>query len=342
MTVGFYGGKFLPLHLGHVYAIIQASTMVDELYVVLSHSENRDKELCKNTNIDYIESRVRFRWLHQLVKDMEHVKVLAVEDSNGDKDYNWHEGAFEIKRKIGKPIDYVFSSERAYEGIFANLYPHSTHIIIDGKREMVPISATKIRENGVFQYWDFLPDVVKPHFVKKVVVLGTESCGKSTLTRNLAKIFNTTFVEEYGRTFCEKVGGCEGIMLEEDYPLIAYHHKVKEAEAIEKANKIVFIDTEAVVTQFYSELYNGSFHPILDEMAKNQNYDLMLYLEPDVKWVNDGLRVHGKQEIREENNQRLKMLLQKNKLPFIPLSGTYHEKLAQAVKEVRAILRYRK
>jgi len=94
MTVGFYGGKFLPLHLGHVYAIIQASTMVDELYVVLSHSENRDKELCKNTNIDYIESRVRFRWLHQLVKDMEHVKVLAVEDSNGDKDYNWHEGAF--------------------------------------------------------------------------------------------------------------------------------------------------------------------------------------------------------------------------------------------------------
>ncbi|MEK3854974.1 adenylyltransferase/cytidyltransferase family protein [Cytobacillus sp. FSL H8-0458] len=41
MTVGFIGGKFLPLHLGHVYAIVQATSIVDELYVVLSHSELR-------------------------------------------------------------------------------------------------------------------------------------------------------------------------------------------------------------------------------------------------------------------------------------------------------------
>lgn len=44
-----------------------------------------------------------------------------------------------------------------------------------------------------------------------------ESCGKSTLTKNLAKIYNITFVEEYGRTVCEDLGGCDGIITDDDY-----------------------------------------------------------------------------------------------------------------------------
>jgi HTH-type transcriptional regulator, transcriptional repressor of NAD biosynthesis genes len=338
MTVGFIGGKFLPLHLGHVFAIIQASTIVDELYLVLSHSEKRDKELCDNTKMKYVESRVRLRWLHQLVKDMEHVKVIDVEDSYSNEDYDWEEGAIEIKKKIGKPIDYVFSSEHEYKPIFKKLYPESTHFLIDEGRNTVPISATQIREEGVFKHWSFLPDEVKHHFVKRVVILGTESCGKSTLTRNLAKIYNTSFVEEYGRTHCERIGGCDGIMFEEDYPLIAYTHKVNEYEAMKKANKVVFIDTEASVTQFYSELYNHHHQPVLDEVANLQNYDLCLYLEPDVRWVDDGLRIHGEQSVRVTNNSRLKQLLTKNNIDFIPLTGDYHEKLKQSIEYIQKLL----
>jgi HTH-type transcriptional regulator, transcriptional repressor of NAD biosynthesis genes len=338
MTVGFLGGKFLPLHLGHVYAIVQASTIVDELYIVLSHSEKRDRELCNHKKMKYIESRVRLRWLHQIVKDMDYVKVIEVEDRYSNEDYDWQEGAVEIKQKIGKPIDYVFSSEYEYEAIFTKLYPESTHYLIDEKRNTVPISATQIREEGVFRHWNFLPDVVKPHFVKKVVILGTESCGKSTLTRNLAKIYNTSFVEEYGRTHCETIGGCDGMMLEEDYPLIAYTHKVKEYEAITHANKVVFIDTEATVTQFYSELYNLQSQTVLDDMASLQNYDLCLYLEPDVKWVDDGLRIHEEQNTRLINNTRLKQLLTKNTIAFIPLTGDYHEKLRQSIEWIQRIL----
>ncbi|MDR7077359.1 cytidyltransferase-like protein [Neobacillus niacini] len=93
MTVGFIGGKFLPRHLGHVYAIVHASSIVDELYVVLSHSETRDSELCLNTKMNYIPAKIRMRWLSQLTKDMPHLRVISIEDNQDNDNYNWAEGA---------------------------------------------------------------------------------------------------------------------------------------------------------------------------------------------------------------------------------------------------------
>jgi HTH-type transcriptional regulator, transcriptional repressor of NAD biosynthesis genes len=338
MSVGFFGGKFLPLHLGHVYAIVQASSIVDELYVVLSHSEKRDIELCRDTKMEYIPAQIRLRWLSKLTKDMPHVKVVSIEDCQGNDDYDWKEGAQFIKKAIGKPIDYVFSSETEYNEIFKELYPAAKHFLIDPIRTHVNISATAIRKEGVFRHWEFIPDMVKPYFVKKVVVVGTESCGKSTLTKNLAKIYNTTYVEEYGRIVCEELGGCDGIISKEDYHKIAYGHKLEEIKAIEKANKLVFIDTEAIVTQFYSNLYNNEQQTVLDEIAKLQDYDLWLYLEPDVKWVNDGLRVHGEDEVRVKNNQHLKTLLKSHNIDYEILNGYYVDRLNGAIKMIDELL----
>ncbi|MCM3569272.1 multifunctional transcriptional regulator/nicotinamide-nucleotide adenylyltransferase/ribosylnicotinamide kinase NadR [Neobacillus mesonae] len=339
MTVGFIGGKFLPLHLGHVYAIIHASSMVDELYVVLSHSEKRGKELCKNSKMHYIPAQIRLRWISKLTNDMPHVKVISIEDEDDNENYNWAEGARLIKKEIAKPIDYVFSSEYEYESIFRELYPESKHVLIDPNRNHVNISATKIRKQGVFQNWQYIPDVVRPYFVKKIVIVGTESCGKSTLTKNLAKIYNTTWVEEYGRTVCDELGGCDGIILPEDYLQIAYGHKMKELEAIENANKLVFIDTEAIVTQFYSNLYNHVNQTVLDEIAKRQDYDLWLFLEPDVQWVDDGLRVHGDHAVRMMNNQHLKELLNKQKMNYKILNGDYENRFKGALGYIDELLK---
>jgi HTH-type transcriptional regulator, transcriptional repressor of NAD biosynthesis genes len=339
MSVGFIGGKFLPLHLGHVYAIVYASSAVDELYVVLSHSEIRDKELCQGTEMEYISPQIRLRWLSQLTKDMPNVRVIAIEDDQDNDHYDWEEGALLIKRAIGKPITTVFSSERGYNDIFKELYPDSQHVLIDPNRSHVNISATAIRTEGVFQHWAFIPDFVKPYFIKKIVLVGTESCGKSTLTRNLAKIYNTPYVDEYGRLVCEEIGGCEGIIQKEDYLEIAYGHKMEEIKAIEKANKLVFIDTEAIVTQFYSNLYNNEHQTVLDEIASLQDYDLWLYLEPDVEWVNDGLRAHGEEEVRDKNNQDLKRLLNMHQIEYMVLSGDYEARLNGAIEEIEELLK---
>ncbi|MEH7009572.1 multifunctional transcriptional regulator/nicotinamide-nucleotide adenylyltransferase/ribosylnicotinamide kinase NadR [Neobacillus niacini] len=338
MKVGFIGGKFLPLHLGHVYAIVHASSIVEELYVVLSHSKIRDRELCQNTKMNYIPAQIRLRWLSQLTKDLPHVKVIAIEDDQDNDNYDWAEGAQLIKKEIGKTIDYVFSSELEYNEIFKELYPKAKHKLIDPMRTHVNISATTIRSEGVFKHWEFIPEIVRPYFIKKIVVVGTESCGKSTLTKNLAKIYNTTYVEEYGRTVCEELGGCDGIMVKEDYQRIAYGHKMEEIKAIEKANKLVFMDTEAIVTQFYSNLYNDEHQPVLDEIAKLQDYDLWLFLEPDVKWVDDGLRVHGKEMVRDQNNQHLKILLNEHNINYKILNGDYEYRLKGAIELIEKLL----
>ncbi len=336
--IGFYGGKFLPLHQGHVYALIQASTMVEELYVVLSHSEKRDREICARTDFPYVPAAVRLRWLHQLTKDMPYVHVVSIEDDAGDEDYDWREGAALIKEAIGKPIDVVFSSEREYTDIFGECYPGAEHIILDEKRVAAPISATMIRTDGVYHHWDMIPSVAKPYYVKKVVVVGTESCGKSTLVRNLASVFNTNYVAEYGRTRCEEIGGYDGVLLDEDYPMIAYEQQRQVEKASAFSHRVLFVDTEATVTQFYSELYNGKHQDVLDSIAKAQEYDLYLLLEPDVEWVDDGWRMHGEEDVRRQNHERLQELLEENGIPFTTLSGSYREKWEEALRLVNGML----
>ena len=79
-TVGFIGGKFLPLHLGHIYVILEASNRVDELYVILSSSKNRDREICERDNIKYMPSDVRMSWLGEALNDLGNIKIIHIED----------------------------------------------------------------------------------------------------------------------------------------------------------------------------------------------------------------------------------------------------------------------
>lgn len=337
--VGFYGGKFLPIHMGHVYSMIRASTMVDELHVIVSYDETYEKMLCeKGGKIPHIPYTVRLRWWHQITKDVPHVHVHAVEEIQTGELSDWARGAEGIKRAVGKPIDTVFSSEEAYGEIFEKLYPGAKHVVLDAARSTYPISATMLRTEGVMKHWNMLPEIVKPYFAKQVVIVGTESCGKSTLVRNLANLYNTTYVEEFGRTYYERLGNCEEVTLPSDYPEIAFEHKYNEKKQLEKANKILFIDTEAIVTQYYSEIYLGESQPVLDEVAQLQKYDLWLFLEPDVRWVDDGTRTFGDQGVREENNKLLKRMLKENGIEYKSIKGNYQERLDKAMYHVNKLL----
>jgi HTH-type transcriptional repressor of NAD biosynthesis genes len=337
--VGFYGGKFLPLHQGHVYMITRAACMVDELYVVLSYSKIRDAKLVEKGNIKKLPFELRLRWLSQMTKDMENVKVLAVEDlADSDESYDWVQGAREIKKAIGKPIDVVFGSEESYRPIFNQLYPNAQYEVIDPERKMFPISATQIRTDGPFKHWEYIPNAAKSYFVKTVAIVGTESCGKSTLTRYLAAVFNTTYTEEYGRIVTDELGGCENIMTAEDYYRIQYGHKMKEEEAKRKANKVTFIDSEAIVTQYYAKLYNKEQYPLIEEIVNTQYYDLWLFLEPDVPWVDDGTRTFGEEQVRQENNRLLKEMLDKRNIRYEIIDGGYEERFCKAYDLVNEML----
>lgn len=337
--VGVFGGKFLPLHAGHVYAITKAACQVKELYIILTYSKNKDERLCREGVLPVIPHSVRLQWLRTLTKDMENVRVLAVEGfEESDKEYDWIAGGYDIRAAIGKEIDCIFSSEAEYGPIFDYLYPEAEHILIDEKRVQYPISGTKIREEGVYKHWDMIPEVVKPFFVKKVALVGTESCGKTTVARYLSQIHQTVYVEEYGRLICEELGGSDDIMTEDHFKELAYSHKYFEYQQLKKANKFLFIDSEAVVSQYYSKLYFGHEFDWLEGVVDSQEYDLYLFLEPDIPWVNDGMRSHGDVEVRMANNEMLKQMFRERDIPFVTIGGSYADRFNQANEEVLKLL----
>lgn len=339
-TVGHYGGKFIPFHKGHLYSITKAASQVDQLYVVVSYDESRDRELCKDAGLEYIDFKRRQQWIMTSTKGMSNVTVLSVEDPPWEnEEHMWLEGGRRMIEAIPEKITHIFSSESSYDHWFRKIYGEDIqHVIIDEARRIFPISATKIRNEGVFANWDMIPEAAKPYYVKKIAIVGVESCGKSTLTRNLAQLFGTEYVEEYGRTVSEEIGDGSSLLTEEHYKEIVFGHKHMEFQKIKKANKLLFIDSEAVVSQYYAKMYLGQQLDFIEGVIQSQDYDLYLFLEPDVKWVADGYRTFHDPEVRKRTNKILKQMFDVRGIQYVSIGGNYEERLDTSIEQITNLI----
>lgn len=333
-SVGFVGGKFLPFHNGHMYLILEASGLVDKLYVVLSSSKNRDEELCRRDGMKYVPAEVRLSWLGAAFSNIENIEIIHVEDDQLEDNYDWAEGSRMITQSIPEQITHIFSSEQSYDRIFKKYYPNAEHVIIDHQRNTVDISATKIRQN-IYDNWDKLPDYVRSYFVKKVVVVGTESVGKSTLVAKLAKFFNTNFVHEVGRDYCVKYKNQLTVKM---FDSIAMEHFLLQEKLAMSSNKILLVDSEAIITHYYLDMYFQASSKLIETLIGLQHFDLWLYLEPDVEWVADNLRFAGKDEERIQNNEKLKQMFLEKGVEYISISGDYSNRFKTACKEIERVL----
>lgn len=329
--VGMYGGSFNPLHMGHVRCIIQAANLCKELYIVLSVGTQRDE-------IDY---RVRYRWIYQLTRHIGNVKIIILEDNAGTKaDYTeeyWNVDSEKVKVEIGKDIDVVFCGSDYDESSFWHkCYEGSKNITF----ERDDISSTKIRENP-YRYWDWLPNVVQPYFVKKVLLVGSESTGKSTLTINLANHFNTNYIDEAGRDISER-SGTDLLMIPEDFTEILLQHKLNEINAIQSSNRLLFIDTDTLITQFYMEFLNDKKKEqnkrLSDAIDGLNEYDLILFLEPDVEFVQDGDRSTVIKNDRQTYSDKIKQILKEHNKNFVSICGDYQERYEKAVERIDELL----
>ena len=319
-TVGFLAGKFLPYHQGHIYATMAASNYVDKLYVILASNEELDRELCNKASIDYIPVLERLSWIGETLKDLDNIHILNIED------YGWADGSAKIIEAIPETITHVFSSEESYGEYFNRYYPQAEHVVIDNMRDTVNTSGTDIR-NDIYGNWDMIPNCAKPYFTKKVCIIGTESCGKSTLTKQLAKYYNTNFVHEVGRDYCEKY---KNQLTQNHFDSIALDHFRLTEKMAENSNKLLFIDSEAVITQYYATKYKYNQTSLIEEIVCKQEFDLYIYLEPDVKWVDDGTRFMGDDEIRTNNNLELKQMFHNRRIDFTIIRGSYKERFEKA------------
>lgn len=332
---GMYGGAFDPLHIGHMNCIIKAASMCEDLYVVLSYSRNRD----------FVPMEFRYRWIFNSFKHMDNVHLILLEDSEPSKEcYDtceaWEAGRDEVLRQIGRKVDVVFCGSD-YKGTNRYELLYNCPVIYFDRAEL-RISSTDVREDPL-RYWEYLPEIVRPYFVKKVLLIGGESTGKSTLAHNLALAFNTNCLPEVGRDVCDYAGGIEELMIEEDFQEILLKHKLLEMEAVKKSNKVLFVDTDALITKFFShflftdpEILSRN-DALANAIASINRYDLILFLEPTVAFVQDGTRNERLLEDREGYSNQIKKLFDEFGFIYHCIDGDYYNRYVEAKQLVHKL-----
>ena len=176
--------------------------------------------------------------------------------------------------------------------------------------------------------------------MKKVLLMGGESTGKSTLTINLANRFNTNYIDEAGRNISER-SGTDMMMLSEDFTEILLQHKLNEIKAIEHSNKVIFEDTDALITQFFMGFLEDpgieKNKALSDAIDALNFYDLILFLEPDVEFVQDGDRSEEIRDNRGKYSDQIKDLILSHGKRFVIVSGSYEERYEKAITEVNRL-----
>jgi len=335
-TVGFIGGRFLPFHRGHIFAIIEASNHVENLYVVVNASEEQDRKVCLADGVRPMPAEVRLSWIGECLSQLENIRILHISVENWGESENWHEGTRVVKNAIGRPITHVFSSGHEYDELFDKYYPEAEHVVIDVRRDaVVAQSASEIRRH-LYDYWNLLPNTVQTYFVKRIALLGTESVGKTTLTEKLSKYYNTPYAREVGRDYSYRYSNQLTIG---HFDQIAMEHFLLTEKLAPHCNRLLLIDSEAILTQYYLEMYFDVHSSLIDEIIKRQKFDLCLFLEPDLEWVSDGIRFAGGEEERKRNNKRLKEMLAEYGVSYHTIDGDYNKRFVEASNAIDSLFK---
>jgi NadR type nicotinamide-nucleotide adenylyltransferase len=167
---------------------------------------------------------------------------------------------------------------------------------------------------------------------KRIVIIGPESTGKSTLTEQLAHYFKTEWVAEYAREYIDRLARD---YYEEDLLKIARGQVMREDTKAEKTNKsLLFCDTDLYVIKVWSEYkYQHCALQILTEIARRR-YDLYLLTYIDVPWQEDPQREHPEPEMRTYFYRTYRDIVMGSGIPWVDIRGDQKVRFQQAVKAV--------
>ncbi|WP_131743270.1 AAA family ATPase [Actinomadura roseirufa] len=352
---GLVIGKFYPPHAGHHHLIDTAAARCARVSVVVAAS-----------SVESVPLALRTAWLRE-THPQPHVEVVPVVDDaeiDYDSDEIWsaHVAAFRaglaLRSGLGvtvPPVDAVFSSEPYGAELAARF--SAAHVAVDPPRSRFPVSGTAVRDDPVAA-WRWLAPPVRAYLARRVVVVGAESTGTTTLARALAAHYAarggtweaTRWVPEYGRTYTEeklaaarRASGDPSLWLDDlrwepaEFTRIAERHAALEDAAARSGSPLLVCDTDAFATALWHERYLGSPAPEVEAVHERTAHHLWILTDPaGVPFVQDGWR--DGESIRTWMSGRFQEELERRGLPHVAVTGPHEDRLAAAVAATDALL----
>jgi HTH-type transcriptional regulator, transcriptional repressor of NAD biosynthesis genes len=319
---GFVIGKFLPPHKGHIYLIDTAIQQCSQLYIIVSEHNDR---------IEWPSAQQRRDFL---AKTYPTAKVTIILNQYDEEDSQlW---ADLCRSWLGFPPDVIFTSEEY--GVPFSTCLGSRHVCVDIERKRFPISGTRIRADP-FGNWELLTSLAKAVYAIRIVIVGAESTGKTTLAKRLAGHFQTQWVPEVGREVTEaKLASGKYEWTSQDFVDIAVAQSQREDDVAGMCTKILICDTDAFATAIWHERYMNCRSPGVEAIANGKRMP-ELYLLPEVEgsiFVQDGTR--DGEHLREWMFNRFVERMEESRRAFVVLKGDYGKIFQQAVGEIIRVL----
>lgn len=311
--VGVVFGSFAPLHQGHLDLIMQAKKENDGGCVVIVCGYDNDK----GTQI--LPHNKRYRYVRKFFDDDDLVAVYAINDTEiGIDKYpnGWNGWLKEFDKIADKAIENYANTERVwYVGdkvYYDDLLAMKEKAVLVDRLATNPICATMIRENPI-KYWDKMAKTFRGVYSTNILICGTASEGKTTLTQDLGKYFNTTYSYEWARDYIRDNCISDWEFRSTDFmAFLQGQYDLNKKLINSSANRgVFFADSDSMVTRMYAEYYakddscrltQDEFEKVAvmaDEITSKSRWDKIYLLCPHGDFVDDNERYMAHSGMKE-------------------------------------------
>lgn len=355
-SVGIVFGSFAPLHQGHLDLIMRAKKENDGGCIVISCGRDGDK------GEPLMPHQKRYRYVREIFADDDLVAVYAINDSElGIEEYpdGWTGWMEEFERIFAKATGGDIPPKRVWYVGDANYHEDlmalgENSVLVD-RTATNPICATMIRQNPI-KHWDKITAPFRRVFSHNILITGTASEGKSTLTQDLGKYFNAPCSYEYARQYMKESCVSDWELDGADYAAFLQGQYSLNRSMINSPSNhgLFFADTDSMVTRMYAEYYakdescaltQEEFQEVAvlaDSLTRKCRWDKIFLIAPHGVYVDDHERfmAHSGMKERQELFDILCTNLKQsgNWDKVVVLTGNYYENFMAVVNYVNEVM----
>lgn len=353
--IAIYFGTFACFHVGHLTEVQLAKREHDGVVVVVSGRKGDRGELAD------LPLNKRFRYVRELFADDELVKVVKLDETNipayPDGWTPWLDALEQGVRSCisNQNVQFtVYTGEKEYDDKLHELRPEwKTHLM--DRKSLVNIHATQIRDNP-YKYFNYITDPFKRHFTKKVLLAGGASTGKTSLAKDLGKLYHAPVSLEYARKYEDLYNVNDEELDDNDYTYLFTDQWRQTSDLINSKENhgLVIADTNSTVTMAYVDYYlkdkisaesYETLHRLYLQTLKREEWDLILFTLPYSDYVDDGFRDMNMSDEKTRNDFTQHMLnlfkeagLDKKIIMLDNQKNMFRDNYLQAIGAIRANL----